>query len=495
MFTSEDIQQFENRGISIADINNQLNQFKEGFPFINLHKPATVGDGILKLNSNEEINYIELFDSYAKTHKLLKFVPASGAATRMFKDLYEYTEGNHSLDQFPTVKEVVEKIEHFAFFDYLSEMLKKQGFETTKIDSKKIIEFIIGNHGLNYGSLPKALLLFHKYDNKSRTSLEEHLVEGALYSVSEHNKVYLHFTVSPEHRKEFEKVVCDNLNEYSLKYGIKYEIDYSVQLPSTDTIAVDLNNLPFRDKNEKLVFRPGGHGALIHNLNALNVDLIFIKNIDNVVPDRLKGETIKHKKIIGGFLIFLEQNIYKFQVAILNNNFNKTLQNELFSFYKKYFHRNIENLTKDEIEKMLFSPIRVCGMVKNEGEPGGGPFWVKEQNGNITLQIVESSQVDTKNDQQLQLFKQATHFNPVDLVCSIKNVKGEKYDLSKFIDEKTGFISQKSKDGRALKALELPGLWNGAMANWNTIFVEVPISTFNPVKTINDLLRPQHLNL
>ncbi len=495
MFTKEDIQQIENKGISLSELNYQINQFKEGFPFITLSKPATIHDGILKLGLDDEKKYIDLFDSYAKERKLLKFVPASGAATRMFKDLFSFIESDRTLEQFPTVKEVVENIHQFAFYDYLAEKLKEQGFNIKSIDSKCLIETIINEKGLNYGSLPKALLLFHKYGNKARTSLEEHLVEGALYCTSENDTVYLHFTVSPEHRKAFEKVVSDNLNEYSSKYGIKYQIDYSVQLPSTDTIAVDLENMPFRDKSGKLVFRPGGHGALIHNLNAIDADIIFIKNIDNIVPDRLKDETIKYKKIIAGFLVFLEKNIFRFQESFDKNEFNEKLYNELIVFYKKYFHRDLELLSFDEIRKIVFSSIRVCGMVKNEGEPGGGPFWTKGKNGNISLQIVESSQVDFKNEEQAHLFNQATHFNPVDLVCSVKNYKKEKYDLTQYIDAKTGFISQKSKDGKPLKALELPGLWNGAMAYWNTIFVEVPIETFNPVKTINDLLRPQHLNM
>lgn len=495
MFSQNDKEQIYKQGISLLKIEEQLTGFRQGFPFINLHKPAVINDGILKLNSNEEQQYIDLFDAYAKSHKLLKFVPASGAATRMFKDLFAYVEENFTLDKYPTVQEVFKNIHRFAFYNLLTEKLKNLGYSINEVDAKQLIKTIIGESGLNYGNLPKALLLFHQYETKARTSLEEHMVEGALYSISKENKVFLHFTVSPEHKQGFEKVVSENISAYSSIYGIQYEIDYSVQLPSTDTIAVDPDNRPFRDKSGKLVFRPGGHGALIYNLNSLDSDLIFIKNIDNVVPDRLKNKTVKHKKIIAGFLIFLEQNIFKFQRFFDQNEINENVRNELNVFYKKYFHRNIERLPLEEVRKIIFSPIRVCGMVKNEGEPGGGPFWTMDNKGNISLQIVESSQVDIKNEQQASIFKQATHFNPVDLVCSVKNYKGEKYDLTKFIDEKTGFISQKSKDGKPLKALELPGLWNGAMAYWNTIFIEVPIETFNPVKTINDLLRPQHLNM
>ncbi|NSW45277.1 MAG: DUF4301 family protein [Bacteroidales bacterium] len=493
MFRQDDLEQINKQGISINEIEKQLHYFRQGFPFICLAKPATLGDGIFVLNAENEINFINLYNEYTHQHKILKFVPASGAASRMFKDLYAYIENEKTLGQLPSVQQVIEHIEKFAFYNVLKKLLSEAGFEIKKVDAKKLVEFILTHKGLNYGMLPKALILFHRYSDGDRTSLEEHLVEGALYAYS-NKKVYLHFTVSPEHRTAFEARISQTIEKYEKEYQTTFEIAYSIQSPATDTIAVDMENNPFRDKNGKLVFRPGGHGALIHNLNKLDADLIFIKNIDNVVPDRLKDETIRYKKLLAGFLIFLQDKLYTYQQWFDENKITPERIAAIKDFYKTYFHVDINAFTLEQIKAMLFRPLRVCGMVKNEGEPGGGPFWVKDKTGAISLQIVESSQVDFNNAEQTQIFKQATHFNPVDLVCSIKNYKGEKYNLLNFIDHETGFISQKSKDGKPLKALELPGLWNGAMAFWNTIFVEVPMITFNPVKTINDLLRPQHLN-
>jgi hypothetical protein len=494
MFNSTDLEQINKQGISINEIEKQLHYFRQGFPFICLTRPATLGDGIFMLNAENEVDFINLYNEYTSKHKILKFVPASGAASRMFKDLYAYIENEKTLDQLPSVKQVIDNIEKFAFYEELKKLLSAAGLEIKNVETKTLVEFILTNKGLNYGSLPKALILFHRYNDGSRTSLEEHLVESALYAYSD-KKAFLHFTVSPEHRAAFEALISQNIEKYQKEYQITFEITYSVQSPATDTIAVDLENNPFRDKNGKLVFRPGGHGALIYNLNDLDADLIFIKNIDNVLPDRLKEETIHYKKLLAGFLVFLQDKIFTYQQWFDENKISTENIEIIKNFYKTYFHIDINAFTLEQIKATLFRPIRVCGMVKNEGEPGGGPFWVKEDNGEISLQIVESSQIDFNDNEQLQIFKKATHFNPVDLVCSIKNYKGEKYNLLDFIDYNTCFISQKSKDGRPLKALELPGLWNGAMAYWNTIFVEVPISTFCPVKTINDLLRKQHLSI
>jgi len=494
MYSKEDLEQFEKQGITVEEVEKQLSYFRKGFLFVKLHSPALVGNGIFTLSEEEKEKYIELYENYTRNHKILKFVPASGAATRMFKDMYAYLENEKQLDELPSVKQVIDNIDKFAFYDELIKKLTENKFSLATTDNKALVEYILTEKGLNYGKMPKAVILFHKYPDGPRTSLEEHLVEGALYANS-NNKVYLHFTVSPEHIKLFENVVNKALDKFTDKYNVSYEIEYSIQSPSTDTIAVDLENNLFRDKNGKLVFRPGGHGALIHNLNSLDADLIFIKNIDNVVHDNYKADTIRYKKILAGFIIFLQNKLYEYQKLFDNKSVNSELIENVKNFYKKYFHVDVTNLTTEQIKSKLFRPLRVCGMVRNEGEPGGGPFWVKEDNGEISLQIVESSQIDFNDNEQLQIFKKATHFNPVDLVCSIKNYKGEKYNLLDFIDYNTCFISQKSKDGRPLKALELPGLWNGAMAYWNTIFVEVPISTFCPVKTINDLLRKQHLSI
>ncbi len=491
MFTQKDKKQIEKKGITLLTIEEQLSSFRQGFPYINLKKPAVIDDGILKLSADEEEKYIHRYDEYSHTHSVLKFVPASGAATRMFKDLYAYLESEKDLQVFPSVNEVLTNITQFAFYNKLIELIRVNGDEPASLSPKEWINYILTEKGLNYGSLPKAMLLFHYYPDGCRTSLEEHLVESALYATSLKQKAQLHFTVSPEYKKGMEHIVQQTKKRYENLYHLTFHIDYSTQLPSTDTIAVDLSNEPFRDKNGQLVFRPAGHGALIHNLNAIdNVDLIFIKNIDNVVPDKLKNETVRYKKVIGGLLVFIQNEIYHYQQLWNENKFNNSELSSLKKFFKTYFHQNISTVT--DMKQLLFRPIRICGMVRNEGEPGGGPYWINDAMQGESLQIIESSQIDLNNPQQKYIFMQATHFNPVDLVCSVKNYKGEKYDLSKFVDKNSGFISQKSKDGKPLKALELPGLWNGAMAYWNTIFVEVPLVTFNPVKTINDLLRPQH---
>jgi hypothetical protein len=368
---------------------------------------------------------------------------------------------------------------------------------------KKVAKSLIDNEGLNYGNLPKALLAFHMYDSKPRTALEEHLVEGALYAKSQDNNVKLHFTVSVEHQDAFEKKVNEILKKYTKEFKVTYLISYSNQKTSTDTIAVDLNNKPFRTNNGELLFRPGGHGALLDNLNDIDADIIFVKNIDNVVPDKLKGETITYKKALAGKLIEIREKLFEFASKIDNSMvLEDEVINEIETFYKSTFAFHFpedyskwdNSQKKDYLKSKVNRPIRVCGMVKNAGEPGGGPFLAYNPDGSVSLQVVETSQIDNSNAEQQSYLENATHFNPVDLICSTKNYKGEKFNLFNFRDPETGFISKKSSEGRELKALELPGLWNGAMSDWNTLFVEVPIITFNPVKTILDLLRKEHQN-
>jgi hypothetical protein len=353
--------------------------------------------------------------------------------------------------------------------------------------------------GMGYGSLPKGLLLFHRYDDGARTALEEHLVEGALYAKNKSGVVNLHLTVSPEHLPLFEKLIADKRGYYEHKYGVTYSISFSIQDPSTDTIAVDAHNQPFREADGSLHFRPGGHGALIGNLNRLDSDVVFIKNIDNVVPDRLKETTVTYKKVLGGVLVDLQQKIFNYLQLIDSGDYtHKQVEEMIYFLQDELCIKNPETKLLEDAELILYikrklmRPLRVCGMVPNDGEPGGGPFLAVNPDGTVSPQIVERSQLDENDPETQALYKQGTHFNPVDLVCALKRPDGEKYDLHKFLDKNTGFISKKSKDGKELKALELPGLWNGSMSDWNTVFVEVPIETFNPVKTVNDLLRPQH---
>jgi len=515
MFSNKDLKQIAARGISMKTIEQQVNDFKHGFPFIRLQAPATKENGIRTFNEKEIHELITNFDRTAKDMKLVKFVPASGAATRMFKHLFEFQEqvdkhkANDSLladTDFNSAGYFFRNLNKFAFYDDLKRIMSRAGVSIDDCFKKKdfntLLDFVMTEKGLNYGNLPKGLIKFHHYGTFSRTATGEHLVEGAHYCANRSKHITVHFTVSPEHLSNFRDMIAYVQPYYESMFGVLYEISFSVQKPSTDNLAVDLNNEPFREKDGSLVFRPGGHGALIENLNDLDFDIVFIKNIDNVVPDRLKAETHRYKKLLGGLLIQLQGKSFNLLRALdkkppSEENIKEATQfceQQINISFPSDFNRWEESRKVKFLHNILNQPIRICGMVKNEGEPGGGPFWVKNKQGEISLQIVESSQIDLKNAEQKKIFGSSTHFNPVDLVCSLKNYKGEKFDLHQFIDHNTGFISIKSKDGKQLKALELPGLWNGAMADWITVFVEVPIITFNPVKTVNDLLREQHQN-
>ncbi|MFO7828773.1 MAG: DUF4301 family protein [Bacteroidales bacterium] len=503
MFTEKDIKQIKNQDLTTSDVEKQIKNFFNGFPFLNIEKPATVGDGIIQLDENELIAFRKLYDD--SQPDVLKFVPASGAASRMFKFLFEFYEKAKdeysSLDEIENddVKKFFQQIEQFAFYENLKSTIQSAGYEISQLlkegKFKTILKYFLTDEGLNYGSKPKAVLLFHKSENQIRTAFEEHLAEGADYAKNANGKVKIHFTISPEHSNMFSELLEKVKSDYEQEMNVIFEISYSQQKPSTDMIAVNMENNLFRNEDGSLLFRPGGHGALIENLNDLNSDIIFIKNIDNVVPDRLKDETVKYKKALAGILLSFKEKIFKYIERIESGDVSDDEMNEITDFIQNdlCYNFDLTNLSdkKNFFYNILNRPIRVCGMVKNEGEPGGGPFWVKHSNYS-DLQIVETSQINQNDEKQMQVLKASTHFNPVDLVCSTKDYKGEKFDLLKFRDSKTGFISKKSKDGRDLKAQELPGLWNGAMANWNTIFVEVPIITFNPVKTVNDLLRPEH---
>lgn len=500
MLEEKDTQILKEKGITLTSANEQLNYFRTGFPVLDIVKPAIIGEGILALSADRISQLQQIFDKERTTRKIVKFVPASGAATRMFKALFEFLE---SKELNKDTEEVIAKINSFAFYSELKQILENNGIsveDASKPDVREaIIDKILNPGGLNYGNLPKGLLKFHLYDTTARTAFEEHLVEGVLYATGKDNLVQLHFTVSTEHRKGFTNLLYEVQKKYESQYGVKFNVSFSEQKPSTDTLAADANNEPFRDKNGNILFRPGGHGALLDNLNDTDADIIFIKNIDNVVPDKLKAPTIQYKKALAGLLLETQTEIFKLLKSLESNN--QAVISEANTFVNKNLGYNLpqEYFSFSPAEKVkklrdiLNRPLRVCGMVRNQGEPGGGPFWVKDEDNSLSLQILESSQFDMTNPQHKLAFQGATHFNPVDLICSTKDKDGKSFDLHKFRDPKTGFISRKSKDGKELKALELPGLWNGSMAFWNTIFVEVPIETFNPVKTINDLLRPQHI--
>lgn len=491
MFSEKDLSLIEARGAKLETILEQIENFKNGFPYLNVIKAATIDDGMIQLGDEKAAKLAKDFDDQIFGKKLLKFVPASGAASRMFKSLFAALEED-KIDK--SVNEFLERLQDFAFYESL---IKSIGSESA--DHKTILKHLLTAEGLDYGSLPKGLLEFHKYGENTRTPAEEHLVEGARYA-NAGGKVNLHFTVSPEHRSKFEALIDSVLASYEAKFGVKYNISFSEQKPSTDTIAVNLDNTPFRTSDNELLFRPAGHGALLENLNDQDADVVFIKNIDNVVPDSLKEQTIIYKKALASLVLSYQEAIFAFlkmmdgvklsEVDLLE--ISEFLENELcVEAPEEYEDYSLEE-KKDYCRTKLNRPLRICGMVKNVGEPGGGPFWAENADGSTSLQVVESAQIDLKDPEQKEIFDEATHFNPVDLICTLKDYKGNKFNLLDFRDAKTGFNTQKSQSGRDLKAQELPGLWNGAMANWNTLFVEVPLITFNPVKTVNDLLRPEH---
>ncbi len=504
MITLQDKETLNQKGISEEQIAEQMACFEKGFPYLRLYATASAGNGILTPDADEQKKYLDAWETYTRTDKtVVKFVPASGAASRMFKDLFEYIGADSEMPQTDFEQTFFEKIDRFAFYEDLNAACKgATGMDIPALMAarkhKVIVAALLGADGLNYGTLPKGLLKFHRYEENSRTPMEEHLVEGALYAVNSNGKVHVHFTVSPEHRALFEALANEKRTAYARRYGVDYDLTFSEQKPSTDTLAVDMDNKPFRDGG-KLLFRPGGHGALIENLNDLDADIIFIKNIDNVVPDKLKGDTVLYKKLIAGMLVTLQQKAFVYLRLLDGGKYTHEQLLEMLQFVQKGLcckHPEAKNLEDTELamflRKKLNRPMRVCGMVKNVGEPGGGPFWAYNADGTISLQILESSQIDMSDPEKKKMFEQGTHFNPVDLVCAVRNYKGGRFDLTKFVDKTTGFISHKSKNGKDLKALELPGLWNGAMSDWNTVFVEVPLTTFNPVKTVNDLLREQH---
>lgn len=504
MLSQEDLKQISLRGITEEQVEHQLDEIKQGFPFLKIEAAASIGKGIMSPTENEMNKYLSTWDTYLTgCHKIVKFVPASGAASRMFKNLYSFLDADYDKPTTEFEKEFFENIKKFAFKKELCNACKTNDGKcvTCLMDNgeyKKIVENLLEEKGLNYGHLPKGLLLFHSYEEGPRTPMEEHLVEAAMYAQSE-GQANVHFTVSHEHLELFKKKVAEKIDMYAEKFGVKYNISFSEQKANTDTIAANPDNTPFRNEDGSLLFRPGGHGALIENLNDIDADVIFIKNIDNIVPDRLKGETVKYKKLLAGILVDLQTRAFNYLKLLDTGNYTHAQLEEIIRFLQRDLccrRNDIKELEDAELviylHNKLNRPMRVCGMVKNVGEPGGGPFLCYNQDGTISPQILESSQIDKSNEEYVQMFKEGTHFNPVDLVCATKDYKGNTFHLPDYVDRSTGFISSKSKNGRDLKALELPGLWNGAMSDWNTVFVEVPIETFNPVKTVNDLLREQH---
>jgi len=505
MFTEKNLRQIELHGLSKEEINRQLLIFKNGIPFSNVVAAASADNGIQILSEREQHELATLFETSKDQLKLLKFVPASGAATRMFKFLHRFLEDfdpeKNNIDQFleqqenRNLKIFLESIKDFAFSDLVEDKLKSHSpyFENLSEGEKyfQYVKEMFYKEGLDFSNTPKGLVPFHKYAGEYRTAFEEQLYEAAFYTTS-NGLAKLHFTVSDTHEEKFKKRFDEVKDSLERKTDVRFEISYSFQKNETDTIAATLDNRPFFDENGDLVFRPSGHGALLENLNEVDADIIFIKNIDNVVSENYVETIAFQKKVLAGKLLSLQESTFHFIKHLQVDNPSPEILNETSEFISQEL--KIPNISTDKFSllKILERPIRVCGVVPNTGAPGGGPFLIKDKNENFSFQIVEMSQIDLDNPQQKNIVDKATHFNPVDLVCGVRDYNGKKFNLLKFADEDSGFISKKSYHGETIKALERPGLWNGAMANWNTVFVEVPLITFNPVKTVNDLLNDAH---
>lgn len=521
-FNTKQIKQIEERGSSVETVAAQVERFRTGFPWMKIVAPATPGRGILVLSQTEAEEAAAYYDKSEVDGKC-KFVPASGAASRMFKDIFSglaKLRQGEDLDAGAPASKLAAQIEKFAFFD--EDLFGKP--EDSQAYRLSTAAKVLTEEGLNYGSKPKGVLKFHKYpDGETRTAFAEHLVEAQNYMKNADGSANLVVTISPEHRELFEAALAEVCEAYEKKYGVKYNITFTYQDKATDTVAVDHENNPFLDEKGDLLFRPAGHGALIYNLNKVDAELVSIKNIDNVATEKYLPITATYKKVLMGKALELRDIIHGYLRDLdavaglnptgilptcpgLNNDVDTAIYNspeckELCDEIEEFLDRELcvkmpkADTCKERVEelrKKLDRPIRVCGMVRNQGEPGGGPFIIEERDGSTSLQILESVQLDMNDPRSKELLAQATHFNPVDIVCCLKDYRGGHINLLDHVDQEAGFISSKSYQGRELKALELPGLWNGSMSDWNTAFVEVPLDTFNPVKVVLDLLREAH---
>ena len=500
-----DLEQFKKHGLTPEKIDQQLKIFSEGIPFVKIVNAGSIGNGIVSISEADQNRLVEFYELNNQKKEIVKFVPASGAATRMFQFLFmflnEFNPNGTSFETYINKKEnklletFIKSLKDFAFFSSVQKKTKElyPDFEKASegAGTYLFIKTMLDDKGLNFRNLPKGLIPFHKYETRTKTAFEEHLYESVYYA-SVNNNVKLHFTIAKKHLPFFEKELDGIKNRVLKKTKTKFQVSYSFQKKETDTIAVNNDNTVFKNAKNECVFRPSGHGALIENLNDLDADIVFIKNIDNVVSAKYVDEVAHHKKVLGGKLLWIQKKVFSYLVMLDKKNASLEKLHEIKTFLRNELNVRESIMTAAAIKNILNRPIRVCGVVKNTGAPGGGPFWVQNNNTLPTLQIVEMSQIDSNNSDHQTIVNSATHFNPVDLVCGLKNYKGNKFDLLKFVDSKSGIITDKSQDGRSLKALELPGLWNGSMAYWNSVFVEVPLKTFNPVKTVNDLLHEAH---
>ncbi|UKM65875.1 DUF4301 family protein [Flavobacteriaceae bacterium GSB9] len=513
MFSDKDIKQIRDKGISIDEVNDQVNRIKDGMSFSSLLSAATIGKGIERYNDSDTDGFIKTFEEKKDQLNLLKFVPASGAATRMFKFLFQFLK--HFNPKKDTIERYAEqrndtlietfitKLKDFPFYEEVILKLKGTTPDLDGLsDSEKYYEFVktmLDDDGLNYSFLPKGLLPFHKYDSKAITAFQEHLFESTLYA-SSNGQANLHFTVSEKHHEYFNKEFRKIKGDLEQRTKTTFNVSFSYQKEATETVALTTNDEVYRKSDGSILFRPAGHGALLENLNDLESDFIFIKNIDNIVVAERNIEISKYKKLLAGVLLEAQETVFSYLNKLDQGDIEDTDLKIMLLFLRYRLNVSIpaevEGFSIEEkaefLKQKLNRPMRVCGMVKNEGEPGGGPFWVKDKDGKVSLQIVEFAQINFSKKGQQELVYKATHFNPTDLVCAVKNYKGKKFDLTKYVDPDAAFITMKTQNGTDIQALELPGLWNGSMAHWNSIFVEVPVETFNPVKTVNDLLKPAH---
>jgi hypothetical protein len=519
VFNPDDLRLMADLGISESQVREQIALFQGESLYLRLQRPCHLGDGIKQIPADETAALINLQEESAREGRFIKFVPASGAATRMFQGLLTLYLNQSPFDpdkippdlseNHPEIGELAQflsGIQRFAFFEDLKVSMARDGINITEAIHQKqwwsVLDYLLTSRGLNYLNRPKGLHQFHTYPGHNRTAFEEHLVEATNTICDRAGQCHLHLTISPEHEETFREFFETLRPTYESRYHCRLMVTFSFQNHSTDTLAVDLENRPFRDDSGKLLFRPGGHGALLQNLNDLKGDLIYIKNIDNVLPDPLKKPSIDWKKVLGGYLVRIQEAVYGFLRKLAEGKESAAFFSEVRAFCRDRLwiieppglNSWSSKEQKNWLVNLLNRPIRVCGMVKNAGEPGGGPFWVEGKNGILSMQIVESAQIDAASAEQKALWASSTHFNPVDLVCSVRDYEDRPFDLNRFVDPEAVFIARKSHNGRDFKALELPGLWNGSMAKWISLFIEVPNQTFSPVKTINDLLRPEHQN-
>lgn len=496
IFSAQEIRQIKALGIVPAQVEQQLSFFRQGPGYLRLNRPCAIRDGIIAFTPGQQRKLIDLYESELGFYNVIKFVPASGAASRMFADWFSALE-KEGFGSGKMERKFFQDIRRLPFFPLIAE-----GKTGKKLLQKKnindLLRYILGADGLNYGNLPKALIPFHSYPQGLRTALEEHILEAPAYIASAKNICHLHFTLSAEHRREIARFLKRIIGGRE-KVGL-IKCTLSVQAASTNTIAVDENNMPLRNARGELVFRAGGHGTLLRNLNDLDADLIFVRNIDNITPEKLSAQNLPYRKMLGGLALKVQKENFVLLHYLDEGNPDPSVLDGIVEYCTRtlniVFPPGFARQSKKKKIQTLFSflnrPLRICGMVRNDGEPGGGPFWVEEKDGTQTMQIVESAQVDKTNPGQAAIWEQAGYFNPVDMVCCIKDYQGDKFILDNYVNKNAYLITNKNEKGMKFKALEVPGLWNGGMAYWNTVFVELPLKVFNPVKTVYDLLRPEH---